>query len=70
MTAKQTAMAVYGFTEWPTSRTDRAADCKGLACKLMRSEGMFIKVVAHEVGFADASSVLWSIKRLEQRRVE
>lgn len=65
--AKQTAMDTYGFTEWPYPplRTPHAADCRGLACKLMREAGVLAKIVSYEVGFADPCSVHWAIKRYE-----
>ncbi len=71
--AKQTAMDHYGLTTWPPShmRNPPFADCRGMACYIMRREGMTLNKIAAAVGFADHKSVLDALARrkvVKQRR--
>ncbi len=63
--AKQTAMDHYGLTEWPSPPLGgrQASLCRGMACKIMRKEGMLLKVIAYEIGYSDVSAVQIAIKR-------
>ena len=65
--AKQTAMSLYGFHEWPGThvRNPRATDCRSYACVLLEGEGYSRKQIAAEVGFSETGCVLASIRRFE-----
>ncbi len=70
--AKQTAMDHYGLTEWPPShmRNPPFADCRGMACYIMRREGMTLKKIAAAVGFADHKSVLDALERRKAVKIQ
>ncbi len=71
--AKQTAMDHYGLTTWPPShqRTPKAlVDCRGMACEIMRRDGMSLESVALEVGFADHKSVRDALFRRLRNRLK
>ena len=71
MTAKQTAMARFGFHEWPAThvRTPKAVDCRAYTCVLLEQEGYSRKQIADEVGFYDKSGVCHAIKVFKEKNM-
>jgi len=66
---KQTAMAAYGFAEWPGThiRTRSATDARASAAVMMRNQGFGGTAIAKEVGYSDKESACGSIRNYIKR---
>lgn len=69
---QQTAMDFYGLTEWPPSHMRKYPfpDCRGMACELMRKDGMLLENISLAVGFADHTGVRDALSRREAIRLK
>ena len=70
MNAKQTAMAAYGFTEWPGThvRSPNAVNARGYACVLMEAQGLSRPEIAFEIGFHDGRGVYHAINIFKAKK--
>lgn len=68
MTAKKTAMRLYGFQEWPGThiRTRVACDCRSQACWILKRKGFNASKIARILGFSDGTAVRDSLNRFRR----